>query len=91
MLDAHGVRDPPILERLTLTHHVGPTFGFAPGTGNDHGRRVAALQGPTRQRLNNNYLRFQIRCKYFKYTRRLVEPTRRGRRSRSDQLMRTNA
>ena len=78
MLDTHGVRDPPIFERLTLSHHIGPTFGFAPGTGYDHGRRVAALEGPTRERFTNNDLRFQISCKYFKYTRYLVEPTRRG-------------
>ena len=38
MLATHGVRDLPILERLTLGHHIDPTFGFAPGTGNDHGR-----------------------------------------------------
>jgi len=42
MLATHGVRDLPILERLTLAHHIDPTFGFAPGTGNDHGWQVAA-------------------------------------------------
>jgi hypothetical protein len=42
MLGTHGVRDPPILERLTLGHHIDPTFGLAPGTGDNHARGIAA-------------------------------------------------
>jgi hypothetical protein len=37
MLDTHGVRGAPIVKRLTLGHHVTATFGFAPGTSDNHG------------------------------------------------------
>ena len=78
MLATHGVRDLPILERLTLAHHIDPTFGFAPGTRNNHGRQVAARWVPTMQRLYNKYLRFQAPCRYFNLPGCLVRPTPSG-------------
>jgi hypothetical protein len=42
MLDTHGVRDPPIVKRLTLGHYVLATFGLAPGTSDNHALLFAA-------------------------------------------------
>jgi hypothetical protein len=47
MLDTDRMRDPSIIERLTLAHHGEPSFGFAPSTSDNHAAAVAASEGPS--------------------------------------------